>query len=250
VSHVLDANFNSGAGLAAMPGVLTLTTAQLPQALSVLSGDSTSVTQTAALTTGGLFASMLTERAATRRADELACVGGDAFAADACAPPPDWSAWASGFGATQWLKPNTTTGNASTQQTIGGGAAGGDYRIAPDTLIGFAIGISESNFSVPDRSASGWATGGHLGVYALQNLGDFYVNGALSYRPRRQQHDPRHRRHRHHGNRQRLVQQRPTRRPGRGRSSLRVRRLRRDSLRRLRAASALAAELYRNQHHR
>ena len=181
VSHVLDANFNSGAGLAAMPGVLTLTTAQLPQALSVLSGDSTSVTQTAALTTGGLFASMLTERAATRRADELACVGGDAFAADACAPPPDWSAWASGFGATQWLKPNTTTGNASAQQTIGGGAAGGDYRVAPDTLIGFAIGISESNFSVPDRSASGWATGGHLGVYALQNLGDFYVNGALSY---------------------------------------------------------------------
>jgi len=180
VSRVLDANFNSGAGLAAMPAILGLSTAQLPQALSVLSGDSTSVTQTAALTTGGLFASLLTERAATRRTDELACMG-NAFAADACAPPPDWSAWASGFGATQWLKPNTATGNASTQQTIGGGAVGGDYRVAPDTLIGFAIGISDSNFSVPDRSVSGWATGGHLGLYALQTLGDFYVNGALSY---------------------------------------------------------------------
>lgn len=180
VARAFDTAFNAGPGLNGMPGLYGLSASQIPQALSVLSGDSASVGQSAALAAGGQFAAVMTDRAGTRRAEELACHDRPADAA-ACEAPPDWSAWAGGFGGTQSLLANTATGSAASQQNIGGGAFGGDYRAGPETLVGIAVGFSDTSYSVPANGANGRATGVHFGAYGQHEWRAFYLNAGLAY---------------------------------------------------------------------
>jgi uncharacterized protein with beta-barrel porin domain len=95
--------------------------------------------------------------------------------------PPNWSAWATAFGAGQWLNAEPTSGAPAAQQSIGGGAFGADYRIGPQTVVGAAAGISVSNYGVSYTGANGRATGAHFGIYGLHDMGTFYVNGSLAY---------------------------------------------------------------------
>lgn len=180
VGRAFDTAFNAGPGLNGMPALYGLSTGQLPQALSMLSGDSASVGQSAALSAGNQFASMMTDRVVTRRNEELACYDHPAEA-QACQAPPDWSAWSAGFGGAQWLNANATTGAAASQQSVGGGAFGGDYRAGPDTLVGFAVGASTLGYSMSANGASGQATGMHIGVYGLHDWRTFYVNAAMVF---------------------------------------------------------------------
>lgn len=179
VARAIDTAFNAGSGLGAMPALFGLTAGQFPYALSILSGSNASVGQSVTLAAGNQFASLMTGRAGTRRTEELASCNKEA--ATACEPPPDWSAWATGFGGTQWLNTDAGAGSAAAQQSIGGGAFGGDYRVGSATLVGLAVGLSASSYSVPATSASGRATGAHFGVYGLHDWHTFYVNASLAY---------------------------------------------------------------------
>ena len=163
-----------------MPGLFTLTSGQIPSALTTLSGDSASVGLSMAFASGGQFTGLLAARPATRRAEELAAACEKA-SATACEPTPSWSAWANAFGGAQWLNADPATGAPAAQQAIGGGAFGGDYRIGPQTVVGLAAGLSNSNYSVAATGASGRATGAHFGLYGLQDWEAFYVNAAIAY---------------------------------------------------------------------
>ena len=180
VARAFDTAFNAGPGLNGMPALYGLSSGQLPQALSTLSGDSASVAQSAALSAGNQFASLMTERVVTRRNEELACYNHSAEA-QACQTPPDWSAWSAGFGGAQWLNANDATGAAASQQTVAGGAFGIDYRAGPDTLVGVAVGASTLGISMPASVANGQATGTHIGVYGLHDWRSFYVNAAMVF---------------------------------------------------------------------
>ena len=180
VARALDTAFNAGPGLGAMPALFGLSQGQLPPALSLLAGDNASVGQSVASAAGGQFTSLLSGRAGTRRAEELAAAC-KTQAATACAPPSEWGAWASGFGGGQWLNADSSTGSSASQQSIGGGAFGADYRAGPQTLVGLAVGVSGSNYSVSSTSASGQATGVHFGLYASHDFQPFYVTTALAY---------------------------------------------------------------------
>lgn len=182
VARAFDTAFNAGSGLNGMPGLYGLSAGQLPQALSTLSGDSASVGQSAALAASGQFATILTERAGTRRAEELACVNRPTEAANTCAgTPPDWSAWTSAFGGTQWLNAYAPNGSAASQQNVSGVAFGSDYRAGPDTLVGAAIGYGSLNVSMPTNGASGQATGVQLGVYGQHDWRSFYLNASMAF---------------------------------------------------------------------
>ncbi len=180
VARALDTAFNAGPGLGAMPALFGLTAGQIPSSLSLLAGDNASVGQSVAIAAGGQFASLLTGRAATRRSEELAAAC-STQAPTACDPPSDWSAWATAFGGAQWLNVDPVTGSAAAQQNIGGGAFGGDYRAGPQTLVGVAAGLSDSNYSVSATGASGRATGAHFGLYGMQDWRTFYINAAVAY---------------------------------------------------------------------
>jgi uncharacterized protein with beta-barrel porin domain len=185
VGRALDTAFNAGSGLGAMPALFSLTADQIPYALTVLSGSNASVGLSTDIAAGSQFTSLMTGRTLTRHADEQtaqlsACDPATACQADNQAPP-NWSAWATAFGGGQWLNAEPTSGAPAAQQSIGGGAFGGDYRIGPQTVVGAAAGVSVSNYGVSYTGANGRATGAHFGIYGLHDMGTFYVNGSLAY---------------------------------------------------------------------
>ena len=168
-----------------MPGLFTLSSAQIPSALTTLSGDSASLQIASAFSVGGQFANLMTARPVLRRAEELAqapCPADTADACDAAGPGGSgWGFWANGFGGTQWLNADASSGAPASRFAIGGGAFGADYRAGPDTLVGLAIGLSSTGYWMPSSGASGNAAGVHFGVYAAHEWSGFYVNGALTY---------------------------------------------------------------------
>ena len=186
VARALDTAFNAGPGLDAMPGLFGLSSGQLPAALELLSGDNASVGQSVAITAGGQFAALMANRATTRRAEEQSawlagCAAPGATACDGTDGPRNWSAWGTAFGGAQWLNADPATGSNAAQQTIGGGAFGGDYRVGPQTLLGVAVGLSGSNYWVGATGANGRATGVHVGLYGQHDWQSVYVNAALAY---------------------------------------------------------------------
>jgi uncharacterized protein with beta-barrel porin domain len=186
VARALDTAFNAGPGLGAMPGLFGLSNGQLPAALELLSGDNASVGQSTAIAAGGQFAALLANRATTRRAEEQSawlagCAAPGATACDGPDGPRNWSAWGTAFGGAQWLNADPVTGSNAAQQTIAGGAFGGDYRVGPQTLLGIAVGLSGSNYWVGTTGANGRATGVHVGLYGQHDWQSVYVNAALAY---------------------------------------------------------------------
>ena len=186
VGRALDTAFNAGPGLGAMPALFSLTADQIPYALTVLSGSNASVGLSTDMMAGSQFTSLMTSRSLTRHADQqtaelAACDQAAACQAADGQDPPNWSAWATAFGAGQWLNAEPTSGAPAAQQSIGGGAFGADYRIGPQTVVGAAAGVSVSNYGVSYTGANGRATGAHFGIYGLHDMGTFYVNGSLAY---------------------------------------------------------------------
>jgi subtilase-type serine protease len=186
VGQALDTAFNAGSGLGAMPALFSLTAAQIPYALTVLSGSNASVGLSTDMMAGSQFTSLMTSRSLTRHADQqtaelAACDQAAACQVGAYEAPPNWSAWATAFGGGQWLNAEPTSGAPAAQQSIGGGAFGGDFRVGPQTVLGAAAGVSVSNYGVSYTGANGRATGAHFGLYGLHDMGTFYVNGSLAY---------------------------------------------------------------------
>jgi subtilase-type serine protease len=189
VARVLDHAFNSGSGLSLVSSLYGLSAGQIGQALTTLSGSNASVGVSSSVMAGGQFAALLANRAASRQQNapqsaELAA-GCRALPtegeAQACDPAPNWSAWGNGFGGAQWLNADAGTAAPAAQQGILGGAFGGDYRVGPNTLLGIAVGLSDSSYSVGATGASGRATGFHVGLYGTQDWAGFYLNAAAAY---------------------------------------------------------------------
>ena len=185
VGQALDTAFNAGPGLGAMPALFNLTAAQIPYALTVLSGSNASVGLSTDVMAGSQFTSLMTSRSLTRHADQqtaelAACDQVTACQVGAYEAPPNWSAWATAFGGGQWLNAEPTSGAPAAQQSIGGGAFGGDFRAGPQTVLGAAAGVSVSNYGVSYTGANGRATGAHFGVYGLLRHGHVLCRTARS----------------------------------------------------------------------
>jgi uncharacterized protein with beta-barrel porin domain len=190
VANALDGAFNSGSGLNNVSGLYGLNAAQIGQALTVLSGSNASVGQSTSVMAGGQFAALLGNRATTRQAAPAASQASASVSLETCSPdsvsceppaPTNWSAWGTGFGGAQWLNAESRSASPAAQQGVLGGAFGGDYQVGPQTLLGVALGLSDSSYSVGSTGASGRATGAHFGLYGLQEWQGFYLNAALSY---------------------------------------------------------------------
>ncbi|MBR1221280.1 autotransporter outer membrane beta-barrel domain-containing protein, partial [Bradyrhizobium sp. U87765 SZCCT0131] len=118
------------------------------------------------------------ERSARKRA-------GDAFAMFTKAPPagisdPRWSTWVMGFGGSQTTDGSATVGSNTATSSIYGTALGADYRLAPNTILGFALSGGGTNFSV-GNGGSGRSDLFQAGAYVRHNIGAAYVSAALGY---------------------------------------------------------------------
>ena len=73
------------------------------------------------------------------------------------------------------------SGSSTTTSRIYGTVVGADYRVSPNTLVGFALGGAGYNFSLADSLGSGRADLFQAGLYARHNFGPAYLSAALAY---------------------------------------------------------------------
>jgi uncharacterized protein with beta-barrel porin domain len=92
-----------------------------------------------------------------------------------------WNVWATGYGGNSSVNGDATAGSHNTSTRVYGTAAGADYRLTPDTRIGFALGGAGTSFTVDSALGGGRADVFQLGAYARHTMGAAYLTGALAY---------------------------------------------------------------------
>jgi outer membrane autotransporter protein len=76
---------------------------------------------------------------------------------------------------------DAAVGSHDTTSRIYGAAAGADYRLSPDTVLGFSLGGAGFNFSLSDGFGGGHADVFQAGLYGRHFIGNAYIAGALAY---------------------------------------------------------------------
>lgn len=92
-----------------------------------------------------------------------------------------WSVWAAGYGGSSQVGGNAAVGSQDLTARVWGGAAGADYRISLDTLIGFSLGGGGLNYALANAMGAGSADLFQAGVYGRHNFGRAYIAAALAY---------------------------------------------------------------------
>jgi outer membrane autotransporter protein len=93
-----------------------------------------------------------------------------------------WSVWGAGYGGS-----NRTTGDTVVVGThdlsarTAGGAAGLDYRLAPGTVVGFALAGGGTHWSLAQGLGGGKSDAFQAGVYATTRWGPAYLAAAFAY---------------------------------------------------------------------
>jgi outer membrane autotransporter protein len=93
-----------------------------------------------------------------------------------------WSVWGAGYGGTNRTSGDPlVVGSHDLTASVAGGAAGLDYRVAPGTVVGFALAGGGTGWRLAQGLGSGGSDAFQAGVYATTRSGPFYVAGALAY---------------------------------------------------------------------
>ncbi|CCD84168.1 putative Outer membrane autotransporter [Bradyrhizobium sp. ORS 285] len=158
--------------------------------LTQASGESATGVQQTTFNAMSQFAGLLTDPFAQRQAGgatnyaETSRKRTDAFAMLPDEKPADfaqrWNVWAAGFGGAQSTSGNATVGSNDTTSRIAGTAVGADYRIAPQTIAGFALAGGGTSFSV-NGLGSGRSDLFQAGAYLHHHVGPSYLRAALAY---------------------------------------------------------------------
>ena len=166
-----------------------------------------------------------------------------------------WSVWAAGFGGSQTTDGNTAVGSNGATSRIFGAAVGADYRLAANTLAGFALAGGGTNFSVANAMGSGHSDLFQAGAF-LRHTGRRVVpHGRAGLWLARRHHQP-HGHHRRHRSVARALQRQCLLRPHRRRQpfrragvdGLRHHAVRRRAIHHVRTASLCRERALRRQH--
>ncbi|WP_081725941.1 MULTISPECIES: autotransporter outer membrane beta-barrel domain-containing protein [unclassified Bradyrhizobium] len=204
VGNAIASAFSRTGGIAAAFGALA------PAGLTQASGELGAGSQQTTFDAMNMFLGVMTDPFAEGRGGGIAANGGasqfaddamsyastglsgakgarDAYAAISRKAPAAqtfeqrWSIWAAGFGGGQNTDGNTVTGSNSTASRIFGVAVGADYRIAPETVAGFALAGGGTNFTVANALGGGRSDLFQAGAFIRQGFGPAYLSGALAY---------------------------------------------------------------------
>ena len=173
-----------------------------PNDLTQISGESGAGSSQGAFDASNQFLNLMLDQSSDNRDDEggaasfadaalgyAAKRGAKAADAYAAVTPRDrretferrWSVWGSGYGGTSTVNGNASSGTHSSTSRIYGTAAGADYRVSPNTVIGFALGGAGSNFGLDQGLGGGKANMFQAGAFARTTIGAAYVSAALAY---------------------------------------------------------------------
>jgi outer membrane autotransporter protein len=95
--------------------------------------------------------------------------------------PSRWSVWAAGYGGQVDANGGSGSGSHDRSEQSFGYATGADYRVTPNTKIGFAIAGGAAQFGVADGLGGGRSNLFQAAVYSVTNFGSAYVAAALAY---------------------------------------------------------------------
>lgn len=95
--------------------------------------------------------------------------------------PRDWDIWVSAYGGENNTDGNSSVGSHDRTTDTYGVATGLDYRITPDTRVGFAVGGGGMDFGVSDDLGGGHSDMVQAAIYSRTDFGAAYVAGALAY---------------------------------------------------------------------
>jgi len=203
VANALNAFFNNGGTLP--PNFVTifgLTGANLANALTLLSGEAATGGQQVAFQLTNQFLNVMLDPFVDGRSNPL---GGSAigFAPEREELPDDlalayakilkeppkppsfdqrWSVWGAGYGGS-----NRTTGDPAVigshdlSARTAGGTAGLDYRLAPGTVVGFALAGGGTSWGLAQGLGGGKSDAFQAGVYGATRWGPAYLTAALAY---------------------------------------------------------------------
>jgi uncharacterized protein with beta-barrel porin domain len=92
-----------------------------------------------------------------------------------------WSAWGGAFGGTSRTDGDPVVGSTTVNASDFGFAGGVDYRLSPDTKLGFALAGGGTNWSLAQGLGSGRSDAFQAGVYGKTHTGPAYVSAALAF---------------------------------------------------------------------
>jgi outer membrane autotransporter protein len=96
------------------------------------------------------------------------------------APPPDqhWNVWGGSFGGESKASGDPVIGSNSVDVHNAGVTGGADYRVSPDSTVGFAVAGSETNFSMASGLGSGRGDIFQAAAYGSTRMEQYYVSAA------------------------------------------------------------------------
>jgi autotransporter-associated beta strand protein len=91
-----------------------------------------------------------------------------------------WGVWAAGFGGSQSTNGDVALGSNKTTSGVYGSAVGADYRVSPNTVLGFALAGGGTSFRVAN-GGSGNSDLFQAGTYLRHTQGAAFIAAALAY---------------------------------------------------------------------
>lgn len=217
VAGALDNSVANGVTLqAALQNLYNLTPAQLSAAMSTLSGEAATDSETGAFALMNQFLGLMLDPFANGRGcgggsglprdpslgrpdcggqaigfapDQQASFPPDialAYASALKAPPKQtidqrWTAWGSGFGGSSTTNGNAAVGSNDVTARNYGFASGMDYHFTPNTMAGFALAGSGTNWGLAQGLGGGRSDAFQVGIYGKSYFGPAYVAAALAF---------------------------------------------------------------------
>jgi uncharacterized protein with beta-barrel porin domain len=106
---------------------------------------------------------------------------GSSYRTTAVPDPRRWGVWAAAYGGTTSLNGDAAAGTHNSSASAFGFATGFDYRVTPDTRVGFAIAGGGTNFGVAENLGGGHSDMLQAAIYGRTYFDAAYVAGALAY---------------------------------------------------------------------
>ena len=210
VGHAIDNFFNNGGALPpAFASLFGLAGNNIPIALDQVSGEAATGAQTAAFQLGNQFLNLMLDpfvdgRCSVGRTDYPAyptlgsrpeCDIGRPKPAQAYAsmynkaPPapapvyePRWSVWGGGYGGGNNTSGDPVViGSHDLSARTAGFAGGFDYRLAPNSVVGFAIAGGGTNWSLSQGLGGGRSDAFQAGVYGATRWGAAYLAADFAF---------------------------------------------------------------------
>jgi uncharacterized protein with beta-barrel porin domain len=99
------------------------------------------------------------------------------------APPSNpWSVWGTAFGGGSHANGDPTIiGSTDVGTRTYGYASGADYRVTPNTIVGFALAGAGTNWGLAQQMGAGRSDAFQAGIYAKTELGPIYLAGDLAF---------------------------------------------------------------------